>query len=539
MSNNSLIVCPKCSNIPSITIQNSQLGSIKVKCHCGFNEYCSSQQFQNNFRKQKNAFIKIYCSKHIDKEYEYYCQTCKEDICEICIQNHSNHLVKEHYTLNPKMLRKKIKKGYDFFNKDVLQIINKFIKELQSKINLIQTHYQKSKERNETLLSLLSTLLDNYECFPNRFQIYQNVIANSNFKLKMKNTDDCNRFLNYLDNFTILKHSNSINYNLEKLKTINENYFKTMFILKDGNVCLCNSDIKCKLSIYNSNDFSLIMKCNFPNKINKIIEYDTYKFIVYTGENTFEFCKIIDKKVINEKTIRNIQIDNIIEISQNKFASSIDNSIIIRNTKSPFNTIATLSIDKEKHNINIISMLYIKENDKLVSNSSDYLIRVWDMTVYQCVTVFALSKVDQTSHMIQIDNNKVLISYETVGKISVLNLSKNTIEEQIENTLLYSVHCMTKFDNDTIIMGSSYSTSKEISINLDDYDDLDLFPREDSTETIYSYYLECFNLENSSITYLKSSESENYYYKQILKINNNTIITYSSNGIEIWKFIKT
>lgn len=74
---------------------------------------------------------------------------------------------------------------------------------------------------------------------------------------------------------------------------------------------------------------------------------------------------------------------------------------------------------------------------------------------------------------------------------------------------------------------------------MDDYDDLDLFPIEDSTETIYSYYLECFNLENSSITYLKSSESENYYYKQILKINNNTIITYSSNGIEIWKFIKT
>ena len=63
----------------------------------------------------------------------------------------------------------------------------------------------------------------------------------------------------------------------------------------------------------------------------------------------------------------------------------------------------------EGHSYVVISLLYIKERDILISGSSDVTLRIWNMSTYQCDKVIKGVRCCFTNSLYQIDKDRVIV----------------------------------------------------------------------------------------------------------------------------------
>ena len=85
------------------------------------------------------------------------------------------------------------------------------------------------------------------------------------------------------------------------------------------------------------------------------------------------------------------------------------------------------------------SLIYIKERDIMISGCLNRTLRLWNMSTYQCTTVFEGIQCRSTNALYQIDNNRVIVggSYS----FSIVNIGKCVIEKRIEDKTLGYVRC--------------------------------------------------------------------------------------------------
>ena len=82
--------CPKCSNIPSLSIYDK--GYIGYTCDCQHKGVMLVSEMCNIITSQDAKSFQVSCPIH-NKDYFSYCKDCKQHICFDCSITHDNHLI--------------------------------------------------------------------------------------------------------------------------------------------------------------------------------------------------------------------------------------------------------------------------------------------------------------------------------------------------------------------------------------------------------------------------------------------------------------
>ena len=87
----------------------------------------------------------------------------------------------------------------------------------------------------------------------------------------------------------------------------------------------------------------------------------------------------------------------------------------------------------------------------MISGSEDEILRLWNMSTYQCVTVIEGVDCCWTHSLYQIDKDRVIVG--GYNSFSIVNIDKF----EIENTIKGSATCFLKLrDNKTILCGCEF-----------------------------------------------------------------------------------
>ena len=143
----------------------------------------------------------------------------------------------------------------------------------------------------------------------------------------------------------------------------------------------------------------------------------------------------------------------------------------------------------------------------MISGSSDWTLRLWNMSTYQCITVIKGIYCYFNNSLYQIDKDRVIVGGE--NSFSIVNIDKCIIEKRIVDESLEYVYCFLKFrDNKTILCGCG---------------------RRDNG--IFCFY--DMNTEQYKIT----KNNHNDYINDLLLIDDNTFLSCSDdNTIKVWRY---
>ena len=117
----------------------------------------------------------------------------------------------------------------------------------------------------------------------------------------------------------------------------------------------------------------------------------------------------------------NQMVSKVIVLPNNRIAScSLDRLIKIWKSDPPYSD-TPLKVLKG-HRGYVISLIYIKERDILISGSDDQSLRFWNMTTYQCVSSIKGVSCCDVNVFFQIDSNRVIIGERY--QITIINIDK-------------------------------------------------------------------------------------------------------------------
>ena len=224
----------------------------------------------------------------------------------------------------------------------------------------------------------------------------KNSILSNNIKiaecLDNKNIDE---LIKYYNEYNIIIDSVKIE-DIKNIKTItgNTGYVYSLLHLKDGRVASCSNDKT--IRIYDpSNDYHCDQVIErHSESINSICQLD---------DGTIVSCSDDKSIMIGDYTINNAHDDlilKVITLPNNRIAScSADKTIKIWKSNPPYSDIPIKVL--EGHINNVISLLYIKERDVMISGSDDETLRLWNMSTYQCENVIEGVECSSTNALIR------------------------------------------------------------------------------------------------------------------------------------------
>ena len=104
------------------------------------------------------------------------------------------------------------------------------------------------------------------------------------------------------------------------------------------------------------------------------------------------------------------------------------------------------------HNKCVHTLLYIKERDIMISGSSDNTIRMWNISLYQCISVIEGVKCCDTNALYKIDKDRVISG--GIYTFFIVNINKCVIEKTVVDESFGRVFCFLKL-REYIICGCS------------------------------------------------------------------------------------
>ena len=209
--------------------------------------------------------------------------------------------------------------------------------------------------------------------------------------------------------------------------------------------------------------------------------------------------------MIGDYTIKNAHDDliwKVITLPNNRIAScSFDETIKIWKSNPPYSK-KPIKVLKG-HSSYVISLLYIKERDILISGSFDVTLRLWNMSTYQCDKVIEGVRSFPNS-LYQIDKDRVIVGMD--NSFSIVNIDKCVIEKTIKDESLGRVYCFLKLrDNKTILCGCN--------------------------KGIFCFY----DMKTEQYKITKNNHNDNI--SALLLIDDNTFLSCSwDNTIKVWKY---
>ena len=174
--------------------------------------------------------------------------------------------------------------------------------------------------------------------------------------------------------------------------------------------------------------------------------------------------------MIGDYTINNAHngaIYKVIALPNNRIAScSRDKTIKIWKSNPPYSDTPIKVL--EGHCYCVVSLLYIKDRDILISGSLDKTLRLWNMTTYQCDQAIEEVQCGSINSIYQIDKDRVIVGGH--NSFSIVNIDKCVIEKTIKDDSLGYVDCFLKLrDNRTILCGCKDGTFCFYDMNTEQY----------------------------------------------------------------------
>ena len=118
----------------------------------------------------------------------------------------------------------------------------------------------------------------------------------------------------------------------------------------------------------------------------------------------------------------------------------------------------------------------------MISGASDRVLRLWNMSTYQCITVIEGVRCYFTNSLYQIDKDRVIVG--GVNSFCIVNIDKCVIEKRIDDESIEYVDSFLKFldfegvyvgcflklrDNKTILCGCNYGIFCFYDMNTKQY----------------------------------------------------------------------
>ena len=476
-------ICPKCRENSNIELLKE---NIIISCNCGYHNSINIKAFVDEYQRKKSLL------KDNDKVFS----------------NQNNE----------------IKNGYAHLNSYFFNLKNKHINQMLCLINEIESSYERSYQRNKRILSFLEILIDNF----NGSQAMKSTIVNNQINIYKCNDEkkiievtkffneyyinkENNKLIDYekeveftieaksinrrrlarnKDSFTINSVLSVKSDNFKVIKTITKHTtaVHSLLWLKNNKIASCSGDKT--INIYNvSNDYNLDIVLQRHN--------DTICSICELDDGTIVSCSTDKSIIIGDHIILNAheqRVKKVITLPNNRIAScSDDTTIKIWKSDSPYSD--TPIVVLTGHSESVMSILYIKERDIMISGSIDGTLRMWNMSTYQCDTMVIGVVCSWINSLYQIDDDRVIVGKK--NKFSIVNITKCSIENSITDKGFGSVLCFLKLrDNNTIICGCDNRIfcfydmkDKKYSINNNNHDSSieDLLSINDNTFISCSY----------------------------------------------------
>ena len=452
--NSILQLCSKCNKHTTIFLNKD---NVHINCQCG-----------NYFTMQINTFI---------NQFNY---------------NQSN-VVNNNNTFTDTITD--IKYSYKHLLSYFIALKEEHINHLLRAINQIESSYEECYNRNKNILknilSFIQILINNYD---GSIEMKNNIMNNKINIYKCKENANANDIIKYYNEYNIIEHKKIEEIKCIKTITKDIDYVRSLLILKDKKVASCSDDSTIK--IYDpANDYHCdqVIK-RHTRGINSICELD---------DGTIVSCSWDKSIIIGDYTIKNAHndcINKVITLPNNRIAScSFDKTIKIWKSNPPYSDTPIKVL--EGHSAKIMSLLYIKEKDIMISGSDVDSLRLWNMSTYQSDKVIEGVKCCSINSLYQIDEDRVIVGGFIV--FYIVNIDKCVIEKIVE--YISNVLCFLKMRDNTILCGCSY----------------ELF---------------CFD-EMKTKKYKITKNNHNTKIYDLLKIDDNTFLSCSNDRtIKVWKY---
>ena len=404
-------------------------------------------QKSDNNKKYTLPFYLIdsYCGNH-EEVFKFYCFDCHINFCELCLKNHTNHLITkfDDLLLSDEELNSK-KDELNKAKEDLLKLHDYF----STLIEAIKCKFERLFNIKKKELEIKEKIIHDYETIKYNFHSINNIRNikfdnNDNFMNLSPNTDWFTRFnsiFKYLNANLVSKEDNL--FNILKSNINDQKYIKT--ILKNDNMKKIN-----KLILLKNEDIAVLMengyikiydKDNLEEKLNiKLSEkYNVYindiiqrqgGGLICTGYEFIKFISLgLDNQYFNfeyEINDNGSNINSVIELNNNIIISLNDNSELklwkkldYNNGKYEYTCIDCYSSNNEddiKEEINNIIM--INQNSFILSSNKN-----------NCLYKFIINQNEEIELDTKLDD-----IYLDKGDIS----NKNIINIPLENYFIVS-----------------------------------------------------------------------------------------------------
>ena len=230
----------------------------------------------------------------------------------------------------------------------------------------------------------------------------------------MKEIQDFDEIKNDKDSYLIT----SIKFEAFMTLTGHTNSVNSLLLLKDNRIASCSDDKTIRIyAPFNHYYCEQVLK-----------RHSDYIFsICQLDDGTIVSCSYDHSIMIGDYTIKNAHdlcINKVIKLSNNRIAScSDDKTVKIWKSDPPYSDTPIKVL--EGHNNWVTSILYIKR-DIMISCSYDRTF-VWNMSTYQCVTVFKEVKCTLSNALFEIDKDRILVGFNS--QFFIVNIDKCVIEK--------------------------------------------------------------------------------------------------------------
>ena len=411
--------CPKCGNIPSLSIYDK--GYVGYTCDCQHKGVMLASEMLNIITSQDAKSFQISCPFH-NKDYFAYCKDCKQHICFDCSITHDNHSIENLDNLNARLHLNEIQ-----FNiaqcKEQIEM-NKLMKErlisrLKLEIIKVENTYERTSQLNNIILSFMQLITDSYKQSNTRsnYHIIQNIIMNNNFNIDDEHVikgdsllHDVNSMLKVWEDEPVMAFPQvpprlcTLNMirKVEKCQEMNKQIRKIL-PLRNGNILLCEDNSSVFTVV---NGVTLEIEYTFTitdidSKIRDIIELPDNKIICCCLASCMYIINIDNSNGSGSlyKKINADKGDVLCALNNNKFAFSSNgcNVITIYKAIEPFSIDTTFN---DAHLGDVYSMIQLKDG-RLVSGAGtneddigmDDCIKFWDIERNVPLNEYAITNV--------------------------------------------------------------------------------------------------------------------------------------------------
>ena len=456
LNSNILTLCPQCNNNPLLYLNKEQPKDILIQCaHCEYNQYNSLHKYLyqlNTISHIKRNDNDKKCNTH-NQIYNKYCIQCKLYLCNQCTTHESHKVISLDNIISTTYITNKVNEGYNHINIYCNELKKDKINHYINKINQLEYSYQSFLTINNNILDIIMIIINNYNNNHYNYYTRENIINIINkYEIKIYNCNNTKELINYYNNYNILINHVDIN-NINNIKTIYEHskFVNSLLLLSDGRLASCSEDKTIKIYDIKNNyhcDITLEGHTDCVTYISQLYN----NILISCSSHTIKIWSITQSSYQCDYTINNAHNDyiyKVIPLTNNRIAScSADKTIKIWNSNHPYNLINTLN----GHNNYVTSIIQLKDKDILISGSWDNTLRKWNLLTYQCVKIINNVWCYNNS-LLEIDNNRIIVGGYNV--ITIVNISNDIIEHQIENYKLDRAYSFLKLRDGNILCGCS------------------------------------------------------------------------------------